>query len=377
MNKILKPLRLTFLGLITVAVVAIYLVTLYKLQIIEGEAYYAESLNNQVSEERVVAARGNIMDRYGRVLVENRLVNNLVIDEKALFGTEGLDPNAAILELVNMVTEYGGSYTDTLPITKAPPFEYTEMTDIQRVFLEAYLKDKSLPESTSAVELMAYMRDRYGIDSSYSAEETRIIAGVRYEINGRYSHGFATADYIFAQDVSVDLIIRLMERDIPGFSVSTSYVREYNTSYASHILGYIGLMNAEEMEKYDKSLYSNDAQVGKDGVEYTFESYLHGIDGQVRTTSTASGVVTSTVYTKEPIPGNHIYLTLDIGLQEATENALNSYITVENEAREAQREEYEKYGGDEKDLKELITGGAAVVVDVDSGEPLSIASWPA
>ena len=377
MEKLVKPFRLAILALVTAGLTAGIVIALYKLQVVEGRAAYEESRNNIVSTQRVSAARGSIMDRYGRVLVENRVSNDLLIDEKDLFRDDDPDfvrANATILKLCTMVTEFGDRYTDTLPITKSPPFEYTEMSDWQRVFLEAYLKDKGLSETTSAVELMAYMRDRYKIDNSYTAEETRIIAGVRYEINGRYS--LATADYIFAQDVSMDLITTLMENNVGGFKVDTGFLREYRTPYAAHILGDTGQRNDDEVKKYTARGYDMDAYVGKAGAEKAFEEYLHGTDGEARVTRTATGVVTSTVYTKETVPGNHIYLTLDIGLQEATENALNSYIVLENERRSEINSDVEKYGGTEADIQQLITGGAAVAVAVKTGEPLAVASWP-
>ena len=169
-----------------VLVLTIYIVFLYKLQIIEGEKYYNQSNEIKNEESTVTAARGNILDRYGRTLVSNKECYNLKIDDDKLFANE--DPNAVILELVQMVESYGDSYTDDLPISMSPPFEYDpDMTEIERTMLEAYFKDETrvkefkaagLPASPSAVELMSYMRTRYGIDNSYSAEEMRIIAGV-------------------------------------------------------------------------------------------------------------------------------------------------------------------------------------------------------
>ena len=383
MEKLIKPARLAFMAIITIALIAVSAVTLYKLQIIEGRKYYEESQNNSVSFPRVPAARGSILDRYGRVLVENRVCNNLLIDEKDLFRDDDPDwvnANATILRLVSTTLEFGDSYTDTLPITKSPPFEYTDMTDAQRVFLDAYIADKvindGLDPNPSAVELMAYMRDRYRIGNSYTAEETRIIAGVRYEINGRYSHDFSTSRYIVAEEVSMDLITTLMENNVPGFDVETSFIRDYHTSYASQLLGYTKPMDASEVEKYSALNYDLDAQVGREGVEYAFEPYLHGTDGAARVTRTASGVVTSTVYTKETTPGDHVYLTIDIGLQEAAENALNAYITRENAKRAAENEEIERYSGNQDSVKQLITGAAVTAVEVATGEPLAAASWP-
>ena len=154
-----------------------------------------------------------------------------------------------------------------------------------------------------------------------------------------------------------------------------SYIREYNTSYASHILGYIGMMDSEEYAIYSKLGYKLNAQVGKTGVEKGFEEYLHGVDGMAKITSTASGTVTGTVYTEEPEPGNHVYLTIDIGLQEAAEQALSSYITAANEAIEQEYAELGNYDPVEKEQK-LISGGAVVAIDVNSGEPLCVASCP-
>ena len=155
MKKLVSTGRLFAFGLLVVALLALCVGTLYKLQIIEGAAYYEESQNKQVSEQTVTAARGNILDRYGRVLVSNRECYNLKISDKRLFSDEVEDPNAVILQMINMVEAAGDKYTDDLPITKEPPFEYTNMTDIQRMLLNAYLKDKGLDEDTTAVELMS------------------------------------------------------------------------------------------------------------------------------------------------------------------------------------------------------------------------------
>ena len=379
MEKLIRPGRLVVMAIVTALLIVVSVVTLYKLQIVEGKAYYEESRNNKVTTKRVTAARGSIMDRYGRVLVQNRVCNNLIIDTTELFLDDDPDyvrANANILSLINAILAYGDSYTDTLPITKEPPFEFTDMTSIQRETLKAWMREKELPEDASAVDVMAKMRSRFKIDNSYTAEETRKIAGVRYEINSRYIHNFATSPYIFAEDVSMDLITTLMEQDVPGFDVQSGFVREYTTSYASHILGYVGMMSGEQVAKYTKLGYSNDAMVGQAGAEAAFEEYLHGHDGKMRVTSTATGVVTSSVYTDDTVPGNHAYLTIDIGLQEAAENALSSYALLENEARREKNLEIETYGGDPADIKQMITGGAAVAVDVATGEPLAIASWP-
>lgn len=377
MKRLVSSSRLAAFALVVVLLIALCAGTLYKLQIIEGAAYYEESQNSLTSYPSVTAARGNILDRYGRVLVSNRECYNLKISDTRLFSDEVEDPNAVILQMINLVEAAGDTYTDDLPITLEPPFEYTNMTDIQRTLLDAYLKAKGLGEDTTAVELMSYFRTRYEIANSYTAEEMRKIASVRYAVNVRYE--INTNSYIFVEDASIDLISDLMGVVGNVVEVETSYVREYNTQYAAHILGYVQAMSEEDMAKYrpedENSGYDYDTKVGRDGVEAAFEDWLHGTNGEARVTRTANGTVTSTVYLEDPVPGNHVYLTIDIQLQEQVERILETGIyELQIERNDDNAEAVAEGRLDE--VREDIQGGAIVVVDVKTGEPLAIASYP-
>ena len=405
MKKLIPTSRLIFGAVAIAFLLILYFSVLFKLQIVEGAKYSEESANSIVTTETVAATRGNILDRYGRPLVSSRACHNIVLNTDELFEQE--DPNAEILKLLNTVEEYGETYNDDLPITMASPFEFTEMTAIQKTILDGYLKnaavyqkdiamasglakysvdengDKVLDENGSpiilvdeeitAVELMAFFRARYKIDSTYDNEETRKIAGMRYAINSRYI--VASSEYIFVEDASLGLITKLLESDFPGIEVKTSYVREYETTGAAHILGYIGLMNDEEYTRYKLKGYSMNAKVGKEGAELAFEEYLHGTDGKVSVTKTADGSVLKKVYDKEPEPGNNVYLTIDIVLQEAVERILDSGIERIMEERAVANEEAIRDGRIDEVLGE-ITGAGMVVMDVKTGEPLAIASWP-
>ncbi|MBQ3011479.1 MAG: hypothetical protein IJD81_09845 [Oscillospiraceae bacterium] len=405
MKKLIPQGRLVGGAIALVLLLILYFVVLFKLQIVEGAKYSEESANSIVSTETVAASRGNILDRYGRLLVSSRACHNIVLNTDELFEQE--DPNAEILKLLETVEEYGETYNDDLPITMSSPFEFTDITAIQQTILDGYLKNAAVyqtptaiasglakysvdengekilddngspiilvDEEITAVELMAFFRARYKIDSSYNNEETRKIAGMRYAINSRYI--VASSEYIFVEDASLELITKLLESDFPGVEVKTSYVREYNTTGAAHILGYIGLMNDEEYTIYKTKGYPMDAKVGKEGAEVAFEEYLHGTDGQVEVVKTADGSVLKKVYTKEPIPGNNVYLTIDIVLQEAVERILDSGIARIMEERAVTNEEAIRDGKLDEVLGE-ITGAGMVVMDVKTGEPLAIASWP-
>lgn len=376
MGSKIKTSRVVAFGLVIALLIALCVGTLYQLQILNGAAYYDASQNNNVTYPAVKAARGNILDRYGRVLVSNRECYNLVINTTRLFGDEVDDPNAVILEMVNIVEDSGAEFIDDLPITKSPPFEYTEMTDFQRTLLNAYFDDHDLAEDTTAVELMSYFRTRYDIDNTYSAEDMRKISAIRYALNVRYA--INTSSYTFVEDASIDLISDIMGAVGSVIEVESSYVREYNTQYAAHLLGYIGAMTDVEQEQYmvgDNSGYNYDSMVGKDGVELAFESWLHGTDGKSRVTRNSEGTITSTVYEEDPVPGNHVYLTIDIQLQEAVERALENGIIALQQDRDQDNAEAIANGTPDE-VKEDIQGGAIVVVDVNTGNPLAIASYP-
>ncbi len=377
MNRSVSKGRMLALGALLLVLLAVYLYNLYYLQIVEGEKYYRRSEEITEKEVAVTAARGAILDRYGRVLASNKECYNLSIDVDKLFASE--DPNGTLLQLVELVEQYGDTYTDDLPITRTPPFEYDpNMTEIQRTMLEAYFvrhRDGLPSDYPTAVELLSYMRSRYEIDNSYSAEEMRTIAGLRYSINVRYA--INTADYVFVQDASMKLTTSIMEQKLAGIQVSRSYVRDYGTEYAAHLLGYVGLMTQEEYEKYSLYNYAVNAVVGKDGVEYAFENYLHGKDGRMREYRNAAGTVLGTVYLEEPVPGNNVYLTLDIVLQEQVERVLDNGIEILMRERRLEKASEEAEGNWKfKEGYWEISGASAVVVEVKTGAPLAIASWP-
>ena len=341
MEKPIKPGRITALACMLMLLVIVFVVALYKLQIVDGKAYYEENRNSVASSQTVAAARGSILDRYGRVLVSNTSCNNLVFNPDDLFEQD--DPNGILLRLARTVVSCGDTYVDELPVTTAPPFEYTDMSETQRTQLKGFLKYAGLDEEATAVELLSYCREKFEINNNYSAADMRTIAGLRYSIKTRYIDKLYLPDYVFVKDASMELITSLKENNVPGFEVTVSYTRQYHTNLAAHLLGYTGLMNAEEYTTYKTQGYPMSATVGKDGAELAFEKYLHGTDGTAIVTKNAAGTVTGTTYTKEPEPGDQVSLTIDLDLQSAAEQSLTKGIenmkskSTENQRRRRRR----------------------------------------
>ena len=115
---------------------------------------------------------------------------------------------------------------------------------------------------------------------------------------------------------------------------------------------------AEDYETFAAQGYPMDAVVGRDGAERAFEAYLRGIDGERIVETGASGGIVRTISETPAQSGGDVYLTLDIALQKAAEDALERRIL-----------ELREEGID-------AGGGAAVVIDVKGGDVLALASYP-
>ena len=338
------------------AFLVLFLAVLYNAQVVNGTENRARSISSNTASETVTASRGIITDRNGKVLVSNRLAYTLVVD-KSGFGKDDAALNDAIWRLIALCQEQGVAWNDTLPMTTGnSPRLTTKSTG--ETFRE-YLKDNKLPTDGDSEALLEAMRTLYGIDSSYTTAQARLIAGVRYELDGRSS-------YTFAEDVSTELLGRITDGKYQGVTIKTAAARVYDTKLAAHILGTVGAIWQEEWRSdestgyvgYADKGYSMNDLVGKDGVEKAFEEYLHGKDGKRLITTDENGKITGELYTREPQPGGTVALTIDIDLQQVVEDTLAETIQ----------------GMIDKDSNER--GGAAVVIGVGTGEILACASYP-
>ncbi len=178
--------------------------------------------------------------------------------------------------------------------------------------------------------------------------------------------------------------MRLTEKrlDFPGVDVQTNYVRQYeNPRLWSHILGYTGRFQEQEQlnrankeafgENFNQTdpedpsskipVYDIDDKFGRSGVEGWMEPFLRGKKGAKEVIVNSTGQILDTVRTGKPAqPGNNVYLTIDAPLQEAVANALEKYIDEANK----------------KAIKQVVKEGAAVVMDVNTGEVLALVSFP-
>ena len=343
-------------------VVLLFGFKLYDLQIVQTGGS-TDNTTTFTTYTTVKAARGDILDRSGNVLVSNRASYNLVMNHYVLLTADGT--NDFLYKLVKCCQENGIEYTEHFPVSRERPFTsiLAEQTAAWQGHFQTYLNMVEMDSDISAPLLVDQLRKYYKIPETWTHEEARLVIGLRYEMDLRSCVG-SLPNYIFLEDVSDEDLSAIMELNIPGLNVEASTVREYNTKYAAHILGYVGPMNAEQYVKYkDNPDYTMDSEIGQDGFEAAFEAYLHGVDGLREDTVTTSGELVSSRYIVEPKAGSNVEVSIDIGLQRAAEDTMAEVITNLRNQEE---------GEDGKDAQ----GGAVVALDVKTGQVLVCSSYP-
>ncbi|NOX08202.1 MAG: penicillin-binding protein 2 [Gammaproteobacteria bacterium] len=169
----------------------------------------------------------------------------------------------------------------------------------------------------------------------------------RFQRLRKRSHEFEAIPLLFnltSQEVATFAVNR---HRFPGVDVEAVLTRHYpQDKRSAHILGYVGRIDEREQQQLDAVNYRGTSHVGKTGIEKTYESLLHGKVGYRQTETTASGRVLRTLSTQPPEPGRDIYLSIDTVLQNVAEDAFNDY------------------------------NGAAVAMDIESGEILAMVSMP-
>ena len=339
----------------------------------------------------VKAARGQIYDRNGVPLVTNRYVYNLNIDDQTL-PADDYDRNKALLTLLHVFANSTGSGTrtgDMYPFSGAYPNLaykseiYQDTTTRYRLLrriaaneIEDDVKTHTVTvleqhyaehpdDFPTADEIVAYYMKKYGLDAKngdqnlYSDVQISALLRLYYDMECNNFGGLN--QYTFATDVSLTLMTEIKEHAIPGIAFSYTIQRNYEyPGYASHILGTIGQIYAEDWEYYKELGYSMNDIVGIDGCEYAFENYLRGIDGTKVMEFDAKGNLIDEYYKVVPVAGKDVYLTIDINLQMAAEDGL------------AENIKYIRNRGYNKDCQ----SGSLVAMHPDTGDVLAIASYP-
>lgn len=373
MERITRRRAGIFLAIFTV-IICLFALRLYAMQIIQTGGQ-VDNTKTFTTITRVKAARGDILDRNGNVLVSNRASYDLVFNHYVILSADGT--NDHLLALVKLCKELEVSYYDHFPVTMEEPFEYTlsDYNSTWQSYFQSYLPTRGgLDSDISAPLLIQKLRDSYRLPEEWTDEEARAVIGLRYELDLR--QGITNLpNYIFIEDASSTSLSAILELNTPGLKTEASTVREYSTPYAAHILGYVGPMTKDQWAYYGKledQVYSMDAHVGQSGFELAFEEYLHGTDGWRVDVTYVDGTLKESYYRtvngveQKPVAGKNVEVTIDLNVQRTAEDSLASLITaLRNTAVEG-----EKVDGADAE------GGAVVVMNNKTGQVLACASYP-
>ncbi len=288
---------------------------LWYLQALESESLQAEAVANVLQPVFEQARRGRILDRSGRVIVDNQVVQVVTIDKKKL--DETLTPD-----------------------------------DQQEMFVRLAVAISRSGRLTKASSI-----DRSANDPQYGPFD----------------------DIPVAIGVDPGLLVFLGERpdDFPGVSVVQQTIRSYPYgTLAAHLLGYVGPVTETELEdanaRIDPALdaaktYQANDEIGKTGVERAFEDALRGVPGVrwLELDANRNIVRERTNLSSVAVPGDDVWLTIDVDLQAFTEDQLSDALRTARDQRP-----------EDGDPPFVANAGAMVALDPRDGGVLAMASYP-
>lgn len=348
-------IRYNILTILVYIVGIVLLAQLFNLQIVHGEEY-RETSNTKLTRESVLKAdRGSIKDSSGTMLASVDAQYSIVL-YKTKVNNETL--NTTILKLLNILSTNSDSYVDNFLIDVNPYRFKLEEEESQKKWKKA----NNINEDATAEEAFNYFKNKYDITFD-NVEDIRKILAIRYEIS--YKGYSSTKSIEIASNISRQSLEQIKERnaEFSGVEVVETPVRVYPLkTTASHILGRIGRIESSELEG-NEDIYNQNDIIGKSGIEYVFEKYLKGTDGVKQIDMNVDGTITDEYVSKEAVSGSDVILTIDSKLQAVTEQALADNIN-----------KIANHGFSQENNP--ADAGAAVVLNVKTGEVIAMASYP-
>lgn len=295
-------LRLTFLAVLIITAFVALFARLWFLQVLAGDRYVELADHNRLRQVVTEAPRGAILGADGEELVRNRAALAISADRLVLLDSEG------------------------------EPADDEAARVIERLAVLLEIDDEEVLERLSSQRRSPFR------------------------------------PVPIATDVAPEIAFAVQEQRelFPGVVAETIPVREYpHGTLASHLVGYIGEISAEELLDERFTDYRAGDLVGRTGLEQSYEVDLRGTAGQRLLVVNARGDVLDVQRDREPIPGDDLVTTLDLELQEAVETLLEDGIIA---SRDIQRDDGQFLPS---------TAGSAVVLDARTGAILAMASYPA
>ncbi|WP_368488542.1 penicillin-binding transpeptidase domain-containing protein [Clostridium sp. BJN0013] len=371
---------------------------LFFLQVVQGKEYKEQSNNKSIREIPDVAPRGDILDCNGNKLAKSTLGYVLVYNQP----DETDDTNksdstffSAMDKVFKILDESGETQQDDFEL-KVNPFRFEFRSDDEntRNNLEIRFKrDRGLNNSIekkikskneniseddlesqvnkellkiSAEDTFKALLKEYKIPSGYSLEEQRRFMIIRDTLKMQSFSGYKP---VTIASISKDTAFKFLQmlNELPGIDVNTQPIRSYpNGELGSAFLGYISKI-ASNYEKYEDNGYDISSDyVGQAGIEAAFEDRLKGSKGGRIVKLNKNGRILEELGSRDSYPGQTVQLTIDKDVQAAAEKALDERM------EELRTNPYSYERADTTNA----TRGAAVVINVNTGAIIALASRP-
>lgn len=309
--------RLVVLQVLVFSLLAALGGRLWYMQVVSGDEYQAAASENRIREVVTPATRGAILDAQGRPLVQNRTSLVVSVDRSTILDLPD-DGEKVVRKLANVLK---------IPYRKL---------------------DRKLTLC----------------GSPGAAEPPVCWNGSPYQ------------PIPVAEDVRANVALQVMERseEFPGVTADMTAIRDYPQPFgvrAAQTLGYIGPVSAEELAASEAkegrrgSTYTNFDLVGRGGLEQVYDSYLRGRPGVKKLAVDSAGNVTGTVSERDARAGNYLVTSIDAHVQKVVEDQLKAAIERANTA-----------GANGQDQSFPAKTGAAIVMEVDTGRVVAMASYP-
>ncbi|HZB51550.1 MAG TPA: penicillin-binding protein 2 [Mycobacteriales bacterium] len=302
------PLRLAVLKILVLSLVLTLGARLYYLQVLDQDKLVQTANRQHTREVILVAPRGAVVDDRGRPLVTNRTSLVVSVNRSELL-TEA-DEGAAVLARLSK-------------LIKVP-----------------------------------------------AAELARRITPCGKDVPKPCWNGSPYQPVPVLTETTPDVVLKIAERreDYPGVSADALTLRQYPYgSLAAHSLGYVGPVNQGELDAAEKAgrtdLHLN-AQIGRAGLEKTYDADLRGTDGVRYVTVDNRGTVLGVQRETQPQRGNTLVTSIDRDVQRIAEQALSAQIAK-------RRQQVDKDG-----KRYAAPSGAAVVMDPQTGRVIALATTP-
>ncbi len=285
--------------------------------------------------------------------------------------------------LYNLVTDDNIKYYSQIELLKyvnpsisINEWEYTPLRN-KKNWINNNVEFDEETDDYSAKKVFEMLRESLKIPEEINDYDMRNMMVIRERYNIKSYLSYHPVDICYSISQKTVAMISERHHELNGINIEIEPLRYYpQYESASHIIGYLGKI-AQDYELHEYVVekgYSTDDIIGKTGLEEKFEDYLRGDKGKKTVEVNNVGRTIRSVSSEAPVPGDDLYLTLDLRLQKKAEESLKKGL---EKIREGGVFESEWGDFQFRDKYENAYSGALVALDVKTNEVLALANYPA